>query len=77
MLKLFSRNSNLTLLLSKQQALSLELYLNTSEFGEKWCKLGDILYNFSISLDDCYDVEIETEQLLFLVLSLKKTDKKY
>ena len=66
MLKLFSSNSNIHLLLSKQKALSLELYLNTSEYGEKWSKLGDILYNFSISLEDRYDVEIESEQLLFL-----------
>ena len=66
MLKLFSSNSNIILLLSKQQALSLELYLNTSEYGEKWIKLGDILYNFSISLEDSYEREIEHIQLLFL-----------
>ena len=67
MLKLFSKNYNHFLLLNKQEALSLELKLNISKYGEEWSKLGDILYKYSISFDENLVYEIEYEQLIFLL----------
>ena len=32
--------------LTNKQCISLELSLNTSEFGKRWIDLGDILYSW-------------------------------
>ena len=37
------------MLISPKQAIDLELKLNKSEYGIKWIKLGDCLYNWRLN----------------------------
>lgn len=61
------------LTLTQQEALSLELALNKSEYDRKWIKLGDRLYAwFDARKDVSHNYKITTEQLQWLRKTLSK-----
>ena len=63
--------------LDKKKALKLELLLNTSPYGKKWNKIGDILYDFSIGKElKNYQLEVTLEQYNYLIKELLKDDHK-
>lgn len=41
------KNERRSFELTKEQANTLELELNKSEYGQKWSHIGDVLYKFS------------------------------
>ena len=52
--------------ISHDQALDLELKLNVSEFGNKWSKLGDFLYDSRLDSKlyqvDNFEYQVTKEQ---------------
>ena len=45
-------SKNIVLRPTKQQALQMELKLNTSQWGRTWSHIGDKLYDYSIDKTD-------------------------
>ena len=66
-----------SIVLNKQQCLSVELDLNKSDHGKKWIHLGDILYSWASetnykNLQEKNIYEISNEQLIWVKDNLSK-----
>jgi len=55
-----------TFQLNKQEAIQLELKLNTSIYGRKWITIGDHLYDFGIGRSCELQLTVDQEQYAFL-----------
>jgi len=52
--------------LDPQQAIQLELKLNTSEFGHRWSSVGNILFDFGSQQQHHRMLDVSAEQFSFL-----------
>ena len=60
-------NGSESIELNHQEAIALELKLNTSKYGHEWKHIGDILYNFGTNRENAAKtLTVTTEQLNFL-----------
>jgi len=65
-----------TFQLNKQEAIQLELKLNTSIYGRKWITIGDHLFNFGSGRSCEVQIILDQEQYDFLYdLFYKKKSK--
>jgi hypothetical protein len=55
-----------TFQLNRQEAIQLELKLNTSIYGRKWILIGDHLYNFGSGRPCELQLTVDQEQYAFL-----------
>ena len=64
---LLTDNSGNAYMLKKDEALAMELKLNTSPYKWQWREIGDKLYNYSIDKEELKELIVTTEQFKYLI----------
>ena len=62
--------------LKKDEALAMELKLNTSPYKWKWRAQGDKLYNYAINREEPKELLVTTEQFKYLIQLLSNNNSK-
>jgi hypothetical protein len=59
-------DTNQSFHVNHNEAIMIELKLNVSEYGHKWLKLGDALFNFGSKKDSNTVLTVTTDQYQYL-----------